>query len=513
MRAWDQALFLQVLVSPLLLRAAWVTLSVGTVAQAIGTLIGVGVAPLMLSRQPILRLVAGLYLWLFRGTPLLAQILFFYAVLPQLGLRLDVLSTGLLALGINEGARMAEIVRAGLLSVPPAQREAAASLGLHRLLIFRLVVLPQAIRVIIPPLANNYSYMLKATSLLSVISFSELLRTSQQLAQSTGRPLEIYVAAALWYLLILSVVTLLQRRLERRLARGVGERSRRAAAPAASRRAAAAATVTACRDPAPATAERPPVLSARNLSKRLGGVLVLDDVSLDVLAGEVLVIIGPSGSGKSTLLRCLNHLAPPDAGVVRLAGEVVGRRLIADGRAQPLPENVVDRQRQRIGLVFQSFNLFPHVTALRNVSLGPERVLRLPAAAARQRALDLLGRFGVADKADSYPAQLSGGQRQRVAIARAMAMQPDVLLFDEPTSSLDPEMIGEVLSVLQALAADGTTMVVVTHEMGFAARVADRVVMMDEGRIVEAGTPAELFGAPSDPRTRAFLRRLRAPAA
>src|SRR5580692_5409207 len=205
MKAWDQPLFLQVLTSTLLLHAAWVTVWVGTAAQAIGTVIGTAVAPMMLAKLRVLRLIAWIYLWIFRGTPLLAQILFFYAVLPQLGLRLDVLSTGLLALGINEGARMAEIVRAGLLSVPTEQREAAASLGLHPLLTFLLVVLPQAIRVIIPPLGNNYSYMLKATSLLSVISFSELLRTSQQLAQSTGRPLEIYVAAALWYLLILTI--------------------------------------------------------------------------------------------------------------------------------------------------------------------------------------------------------------------------------------------------------------------------------------------------------------------
>jgi polar amino acid transport system permease protein len=505
MRAWDHSLFLQVLTSPLLLHAAWVTVWVGTAAQAIGTAIGVAVAPMMLSKLRVLRFIAWLYLWIFRGTPLLAQILFFYAVLPQLGLRLDVLSTGLLALGINEGARMAEIVRAGLLSVPVEQREAAASLGLRGLLIFRLVVLPQAVRVIVPPLGNNYSYMLKATSLLSVISFSELLRTSQQLAQSTGRPLEIYVAAALWYLLILTIVTLLQRRLEKRLSRGLAERSsvRIAASPSRD----AGMTVAANLEAA-VTGAKPIMLSARNVSKRLGGTLVLDDVSLDVGTGEVVVIVGPSGSGKSTLLRCLNHLAPPDKGTVCLAGETVGVRHTADGQTVRLAEAAIDRQRQQIGLVFQNFNLFPHLTALRNVSLGPERVLGLPPAEAKTQGLRLLDRFGVADKADSYPAGLSGGQRQRIAIARSLAMRPRVLLFDEPTSSLDPEMVGEVLAAMQTLAAEGMTMIVVTHEMRFAEHVASRIVMMDAGRIVETGTPTQFFGSAKDPRTRAFLSKL-----
>jgi polar amino acid transport system permease protein len=505
MKVWDQPLFLQVLTSALLLHAAWVTVWVGTVAQAIGTMIGTAVAPMMLAKLRFPRFVAWLYLWIFRGTPLLAQILFFYAVLPQLGLRLDVLSTGLLALGVNEGARMAEIVRAGLLSVPAEQREAAASLGLHPFLIFRLVVLPQAVRVIIPPLGNNYSYMLKATSLLSVISFAELLRTSQQLAQSTGRPLEIYAAAALWYLLILTVVTVLQRRLEQRLARRTSGRSgaRLASAPSTP----GGPPATACVDPAIAGRSRI-ILSARNLAKRLGGALILDDVSLDVCAGEVLVVIGPSGSGKSTLLRCLNHLAPPDSGTVRLEDETVGFRLTRDGRKLPLPEPAIDRQRQQIGLVFQNFNLFPHLTALRNVSLGPERVLGLSPAEANKQGLVLLDRFGVVDKARTFPPALSGGQRQRVAIARALAMRPRVLLFDEPTSSLDPEMVGEVLSVLQKLAADGMTMIVVTHELGFARRVASRMVMMDAGRIIESSPPAQFFAGARDARTRSFLSQL-----
>ena len=250
------------------------------------------------------------------------------------------------------------------------------------------------------------------------------------------------------------------------------------------------------------------VLSARGLSKRLGGYLALSDLSLDVRFGEVVVVVGPSGSGKSSLLRCLNYLVPPDTGLVRLNGETIGVRPLDNGRQVALPESVVDRQRRQIGLVFQSFNLFPHMTALGNVAIGPERVLHLGSAEARARGMELLARFGLGDKAGAYPAELSGGQRQRVAIARALAMQPTVLLFDEPTSSLDPEMVGEVLAAMQTLAAQGMTMIVVTHEMGFAQRVANRVVMMDAGRIVEVAPPAQIFRAAQDPRTRAFLAQL-----
>jgi polar amino acid transport system permease protein len=504
LQTWDAALFLQVLTSPLLVAAAWTTVWVATVAQAAGTAIGVLVAPMMMSRARLPRLVAWLYLWVFRGTPLLAQILFFYAVLPLVGLRFDVVTTGLLALSINEGARMAEIVRGGLLSVPAEQREAATALGLRRVQAFLLVVLPQAARAIVPPLGNNYSYMIKATSLLSVISFAELLRTSQQLAQSTARPLEIYAAAALWYLAIVSVLTLLQRLLERRMARADTQRrtTRADASPPDAGRPRVAATL-----PGPA-GSAPPLIEARGLVRRLGGTLALDGADLDVRRGEVVVVIGPSGSGKSTLLRCLNHLETPDAGVVRLDGETVGVVAGPDGAMRPRPEAEIDRQRRRLGMVFQRFHLFAHLTVLRNVAIGPERSLGLPRAEAEARARGLLARLGLADKLDARPAALSGGQRQRVAIARALAMEPLALLFDEPTSALDPELVQDVLAAMRGLAAAGTTMVVVTHEIGFARAVADRVVMMEAGRIVEAGPPDRILSAPTDPRTRRFVAQL-----
>jgi len=506
MGSWDQTLFFTVLTSRVVVEAAWTTIWVATVAQALGAAIGLLVAPMMLARSMLPRLTAFLYLWVFRGTPLLAQILFFYAVLPQLGLRLSVIATGLIALGINEGARMAEIMRAGLLSVGAQQRDAAASLGLNRPQTFLLVVLPQALRAILPPLGNNYTYMIKATSLLSVISFAELLRTSQQLAQSTARPLEVYAAATVYYTGIVTVITLLQRRLERSVSieerRPAPARLPRPAAGGA--RTASAASGKAC---AAAVRRRAgtALVEARGLSKRLGQTLALDGVDLDVGRGEVVMVLGPSGSGKSTLLRCLNHLDPPDAGVVTIEGEPVGVRIGADGARHPLPERKVDRQRARIGMVFQRFNLFPHLSAADNVALGLRRIGKVPKAEARARATALLRRFGLGDKVDSRPAELSGGQQQRVAIARALALEPALLLFDEPTSALDPETVGEVLAAIRALAEEGTTMIVVTHEIGFARAVADRVVIMNEGRIIEQGPPSKVLDAPRDPRTRTFL--------
>jgi polar amino acid transport system ATP-binding protein len=240
-----------------------------------------------------------------------------------------------------------------------------------------------------------------------------------------------------------------------------------------------------------------PILVAEDVAKRFGRHLALDGVSLSVARGEVICLIGPSGSGKSTFLRCLNALERPDGGRIRFDGEDVR------------PERRDVRSiRRRMGMVFQNFELFPHLTALSNVAIGPRMVLRLRDVEARARAMALLVKVGLADHAAKHPAQLSGGQQQRVAIARALAMQPALMLFDEPTSALDPETIGEVLAVMKALADEGMTMVVVTHEMDFARRVADRVAVFDRGRIIEEGTPRVIFEDPRVPRTREFLSHL-----
>lgn len=246
---------------------------------------------------------------------------------------------------------------------------------------------------------------------------------------------------------------------------------------------------------------------AKNVHKSFGHVEVLKGISLEVARGEVLCLLGPSGSGKSTFLRCVNHLEKIDAGSISVDGEYIGHRL-QERRLHELPARAVARQRAGVGMVFQRFNLFPHFSALGNVMEAPMLIRGLSRSEARRRGLELLDRVGLADKASSYPLQLSGGQQQRVAIARSLAMDPKLMLFDEPTSALDPELVDDVLDVMLQLAAEGMTMIVVTHEISFARDAADQVVFMDDGVVVEEGTPAEVLDNPQHQRTQAFLSRV-----
>ncbi|MET3849749.1 amino acid ABC transporter ATP-binding protein [Paenibacillus sp. OAE614] len=239
------------------------------------------------------------------------------------------------------------------------------------------------------------------------------------------------------------------------------------------------------------------MISVKDLRKSFGKLEILKGIDIDIAKGEVVVVIGPSGSGKSTFLRCLNLLETPTGGQITFEGEP-----ITDKRHN------INATREKMGMVFQHFNLFPHKSVLQNLMLAPVKVKKQPPAEAERIALDLLRTVGLSDKRDAYPSQLSGGQKQRIAIARALAMQPHVMLFDEPTSALDPEMVGEVLEVMKKLAEGGMTMVIVTHEMGFAREVGDRIVFMDGGQIVEQGTPAEVFGNPQNSRTKDFLSKV-----
>ena len=239
------------------------------------------------------------------------------------------------------------------------------------------------------------------------------------------------------------------------------------------------------------------MIDVKNLSKRFGELVVLDDITEHIDKGECVVVIGPSGSGKSTFLRCLNMLETPTSG-----------EIIFGGVAMTDPKTDINLMRQKMGMVFQHFNLFPNMTILRNITLAPVRTGHMNRAQAEEKAMELLARVGLQDKAASYPAQLSGGQKQRVAIVRALCMEPDVMLFDEPTSALDPEMVGEVLDVMKRLAKQGMTMVVVTHEMGFAREVAHRVVFLDGGKLLEQGTPQQIFGSPQNERLRSFLAKV-----
>ena len=270
-------------------------------------------------------------------------------------------------------------------------------------------------------------------------------------------------------------------------------------------------------------ANRPPMVLAQDVRKNFGRLQVLKGINLTVEAGTVTCIVGPSGSGKSTFLRCINHLERVDAGRLSVDGTLVGYRM-RRGKLYELTDRQICKMRADIGMVFQRFNLFPHLTALENVTVAPLRVRRPPFSfrhpiesrkagrvfkeEVRKEAAALLERVGLADKSASYPSQLSGGQQQRVAIARALAMKPKLMLFDEPTSALDPELVGEVLDVMRGLAADGMTMIVVTHEMGFAREVGDALVFMDDGEILESGVPREVLAAPSNPRFREFLSKV-----
>ncbi|BBZ75866.1 ATP-binding protein [Mycolicibacterium anyangense] len=250
-----------------------------------------------------------------------------------------------------------------------------------------------------------------------------------------------------------------------------------------------------------------PMVRAEQVCKNFGALSVLKGVTLTVDRGQVLVLVGPSGSGKSTFLRCINHLETVNAGRLYVDGDLVGYRE-GQGKLYEMSPRDAAKQRRDIGMVFQHFNLFPHRTALENIIEAPIHVKKVKKSVAVERARDLLGQVGLGNKADAYPAQLSGGQQQRVAIARALAMDPKLMLFDEPTSALDPELVGEVLTVMKKLASEGMTMVVVTHEMGFAREVADQLVFMDGGVIVESGVPREVLGNPQHDRTKAFLSKV-----
>lgn len=249
------------------------------------------------------------------------------------------------------------------------------------------------------------------------------------------------------------------------------------------------------------------MITVKNITKSFGDLQVLKNIDLHISPGEVVCIIGPSGSGKSTLLRCLNYLERIDFGEILIAGEPLDKKKV-NGRYVKTTQRDICKMRSKTGMVFQQFNLFPHLTALQNVAEGPITVLKTPRKEAEKRAFQLLEKVGLADKAKTYPAHLSGGQKQRVAIARALSMNPKIMLFDEPTSALDPELVGEVLEVMKDLAKEGMTMVVVTHEMGFAKEVADRVIFMDNGKIIEDSSPREIFTNPKHQRTREFLSKI-----
>jgi polar amino acid transport system permease protein len=523
-------------VSPFLLQGALLAVEIAALAMVGGMIMGLGLALLRISRLAPLRAIAWFYIWFVRGTPQLLQLVFIYDALPPLGITLDTFTTAVLGFALNEAAFSAEIIRGGILSVNRNQAIAANAFGMRPFLTLRRIILPQAMKAILPGMANDVISMIKGTSIASVIFVNELTFRSQQVVGQNFKFFTVFGAAGIIYLVMTSAVAAAQALLERRFnleidrsaGRGSGfgslfgfslfnTRARERTAPTF-----APSSVPAPQIPAPLESASldwirrvtagaaedttiEPFVTFRNVHKAYGSREVLRGIDLEVRKGEVVVIMGPSGSGKSTLLRLVNHLEALDWGEIQVEGKYVGYRL-RNKMLRPIRDLARARAEARIGMVFQHFNLFDHLTALENVMEAPLRVHGEPPEKVRTLALNLLAAVGLSQHADKLPHRLSGGQQQRVAIARALAISPRLMLFDEPTSALDPELVGDVLAVMRRLAEAGMTMLVVTHEVRFAQEVADRIVFMDEGLVVEQGTPAEVLRNPKQERTQRFLR-------
>ncbi|KVL27219.1 amino acid ABC transporter permease/ATP-binding protein [Burkholderia sp. MSMB1835] len=482
-------------------RACVVVVELSVAAWLLGVLLGFPVALARQSHQPLLKRAAAVYIWFFRSLPLLVLLVFIYN-LPQVfpatsAVLSDPFTAGLIAMVLSETAYFAEIHRGGILSVPRGQLEAGRALGIRFTGIQRLIVMPQAIRIALPALANEFITIVKLTSLVSVISLAEILLVGQRLYTQNFLVFETMLAVAFYYVLIVTVFSRLLGYLEQHL-----DVSRRTPAQAAQ----AAQASLELPLSAPAVAPRPRAsaefaLRVKGVQQRYGRHEVLKDIHLDIVPGQVVSIIGPSGSGKTSLIRAINGLAPVNAGEIDLYGESFIRA------SDSHPPRVSHERILDIGMVFQSFNLFPHRTALQNVMMAPCYHRQADTAAIRLQALSLLSKVGMLEHANKYPHQLSGGQQQRVAIARALATRPSIMLFDEPTSALDPELVGDVLKVVETLAKDGMTMIIVTHEMNFAFKVSDRIVFMESGRILYDVPPDRIRGS-ADARVKDFLKHV-----
>jgi polar amino acid transport system permease protein len=511
------------------------TLLLTALGAVFGFVLGTGLALARVSRSPLLARLSWVFTWIFRSVPVIVLLL----IINNLGYLYETVSLGvpfteltffsypttqlispfvaaLLGLTLNQAAFASEIVRGGILSVEQGQLEAAAALGLSRRRQAFRIVLPQAMRTILPTAFNDIIGLAKGTSNLYILALPELFYTIQIIYRRNLEVIPMLMVATAWYLIILTVLSVVQHYIERHFSRGALRN------PPKSRLAGVARGLWRARAPvveqavAPAPAQVPrwtdPLtqggeVTIHGVSKSFGALKVLDDVTLTVPQGSVTVVLGQSGSGKSTLLRSINHLERVDDGFIAIDGELIGYRR-DDDTLYELHEKEILKRRVDVGMVFQNFNLFPHLTVLENIAEAPVSVRGLSRIEAEALASELLVRVGLSDKTHAYPRQLSGGQQQRVAIARALALKPKVLLFDEPTSALDPELVGEVLAVIKELARSGTTLVIVTHEIGFAREVADTIVFMEQGRILETGTPDKVFNAPAHPRTAEFLAKV-----
>lgn len=524
-------LFLHYLSMPYLLQGIEVTLQVTALGLAGGLVMGTILAAMQLSRFALLAAMARGYSVVFRGTPLILQMVFAYDALPHIGIKLPAILAAGLALAANEAPFISEILRAGVLGVDRGQVLAGQALGMTPSVLMRRIIAPQAIRTMIPAFGSETISALKNSSLASVIAVQELTLRSTQLASSTFDFFSIFFASGLIYLFLTSAVAVIQIVIERWLDLDRTKTESRLAALLPWRRVdlatklelAAMPDVEEQPVPDPPVPPSPRALSRADRTKRAmtltrnniavdvsglrksyGAQTVLNGVDLTVRIGEVVALLGPSGSGKSTLLRCINHIENWDGGEIRVGG----RRIGFDERGKLLTPRLIAQERAAtgVGMVFQQFNLFSHLTAAENIA-GPLRwVHGWTRPDADRRARELLDRVGLGHRADALPRHMSGGQQQRVAIARAIAPNPTVLLLDEPTSALDPELVNEVLEVIRKLAIeDGLTMIISTHQLRFADEVADRVVLLADGSIVEEGPAHEVLTHPKSLVAQRFL--------
>ncbi|RZS69864.1 amino acid ABC transporter membrane protein (PAAT family) /amino acid ABC transporter ATP-binding protein (PAAT family) [Phyllobacterium myrsinacearum] len=520
------------------------TLLLTVLATILGFVLGTALALARVSKSPLLSGLSWAYIWLLRSIPLIVLLLilnnlgYLYATVrigvpytdilfaeyPTISI-LSPFAAALIGLSLNQAAFSSEIIRGGILSVDQGQLEAAAALGLSRRRQAFRIVLPQAMRTILPTGFNEIIGLAKGTSMVYVLALPELFYTVQVIYRRNLEVIPLLMVATVWYLIIMTVLSVAQHYIERHFSKGALRNppapifrklfrrlfgapilARPQSVPVSSLQN-AAAVKTSDRSIPLASWRAPGSVKIQGVSKSFGQLKVLDDIRLDIKAGSVTAILGPSGSGKSTLLRTINHLERVDDGFITVDNELVGYR--KSGRTlYELKEKDILKRRADIGMVFQSFNLFPHLTVLENIIEAPVSLGQLTRPEAISLARELLARVGLGDKINAYPRQLSGGQQQRVAIARALAVRPKVLLFDEPTSALDPELVGEVLDVIKELARSGTTLIIVTHEIGFAREVADTVIFMDGGRVIETGAPEQILNRPRNARTSEFLAKV-----
>lgn len=513
----------------------------------IGTILGAFTGTLLalarVSKSPLLAGSSWTYIWFLRSIPLIVLLLllnnmgYLYESIrianPFTGsLLVDYpvvtlitpFTAAVVGLTLNQSAFFAEIIRGGILSVDNGQHEAASALGIPQKRQSLRIVLPQAMRTILPTGFNEIIGLAKGTSMLYVLALPELFYTVQVIYRRNLEVIPLLMVATVWYLVIMTVLSIIQHYVEQHYSRGavrnpvpvLFQKQIDYIKSSLFRRPTRESLHLKFKDKLKAqqsngtqkvNPEKGAAIQIDNVSKSFGKNRVLNDISLFLPAGSVTAILGPSGSGKSTLLRTINHLERVDEGFITVNGELIGYSQKGDVLYELKEKNIL-KQRADIAMVFQNFNLFPHMTVLENIIEAPIHVRGMSYEEAIGLSFELLARVGLLDKADSYPRQLSGGQQQRIAIARALALNPKVILFDEPTSALDPELVGEVLDIIKELAHSGTTLVVVTHEMNFAYEVADTIVFMEAGNIIEQGSAEAVFKHTQHPRTRAFFNKI-----